>query len=134
MTSKIVFADGTALDTKAVYSTKEIIENAYREKFEIQFPETVTLEQINTAIAIADNLATITLKQFDSEGNETSAFTYQNFSMVRSIGFNVDATGNRYNVLILAQLSTLELAQKEQAANIDMLTGCVLEMSEQVYQ
>lgn len=134
MTSKIVFKNGTELETLAVFSTKEIIENAYREKFEIRFPKTVTIEQINTAIATVDNLATITLKQFDSEGNETSAFTYQNFNMVRSVGFNVDATGNRYNVLVLAQLSTLELAQKEQAANIDMLTGCVLEMSEQVYQ
>ena len=134
MTSKIVFADGTALGTLAVYSTKEIIENAYREKFEIRFPETVTIEQINAAIASADNLAEITLKELDSDENEISAYTYQNFSMVRSVGFNVDTSGNKYNVLVLAQLSALELAQKEQAATLDMLTGCVLEMSEQVYQ
>jgi len=135
MGSKIKFKDGTELDTISVFGSKEVIENAYRDKFEIRFPETVTLEQINNIIATADNLSEITLEECDDSGNVTSSYTYQNFSMVRSVGFNTDSSsGVRYNVLVIAQLSTLEIAQKEQAANIDMLTGCVLEMSEQVYQ
>jgi len=120
MTSKIVFKDGTALDTLAVYSSKEIIENAYREKFEIRFPETVTIEQINAA-ATDENLAEITLKEFAATGEETGSYTYQNFTMVRGIGFAITDSGTRYNVLTLAQLSALEIAQREQAAALAAL-------------
>ena len=120
MTSKIAFKDGTIFDTIAVYSSKEIIENAYREKFEIRFPESVTLEQINTA-ATAENLSEITLKEFDVNGEETGAYTYQNFTMVRGVGFAISDGGERYNVLVLAQLSALEIAQQEQAAALAAL-------------
>lgn len=120
MTSKIAFKDGTELETLAVYSTKEIIENAYREKFEIRFPESVTIEQINAA-ATAENLAKITLKEFDVNGEETGAYTYQNFTMVRGVGFAISDSGARYNVLIVAQLSALEIAQQEQAATLAAL-------------
>ena len=120
MTSKIVFADGTVFDTLAVYSSKEIIENAYREKFEIRFPENVTIEQINAA-ATAENLAEIALKEFNDDGEETASYTYLNFSMLRGVGFKVSDTGERYNALEIAQLSTLELAQKAQAAELAAL-------------
>ncbi len=120
MTSKIVFKNGTELETLAVFSTKEIIENAYREKFEIRFPETVTIEQINAA-ATADNLAEIALKEFNESGEETASYTYLNFSMLRGVGFKIGDTGERYNALEIAQLSTLELAQKAQAAELAAL-------------
>lgn len=120
MTSKIAFKDGTELETLAVYSTKEIIENAYREKFEIRFPKTVTIEQINAA-ATAENLAEIALKEFNEDGEETASYIYLNFSMVRGIGFKIGDTGERYNALEIAQLSTLELAQEAQAAELAAL-------------
>lgn len=120
MTSKIVFKNGTELETLAVFSTKEIIENAYREKFEIRFPETVTIEQINAA-ATADNLAEIALKEFNESGEETASYTYLNFSMLRGVSFKIGDTGERYNALEIAQLSTLELAQEAQAAELAAL-------------
>lgn len=120
MTSKIVFKNGTELETLAVFSTKEIIENAYREKFEIRFPKTVTIEQINAA-ATAENLAEIALKEFNEDGEETASYIYLNFSMVRGIGFKIGDTGERYNALEIAQLSTLELAQEAQAAELAAL-------------
>lgn len=120
MTSKIVFKNGTELETLAVFSTKEIIENAYREKFEIRFPKMVTIEQINAA-ATAENLAEIALKEFNEDGEETASYIYLNFSMVRGIGFKIGDTGERYNALEIAQLSTLELAQEAQAAELAAL-------------
>lgn len=127
MTSKIVFADGAVFDTLAVYSSKEIIENAYREKFEIRFPENVTIEQINAA-ATAENLAEIALKEFNDDGEETASYTYLNFSMSRGVGFKVSDTGERYNALEIAQLSTLELAQKAQAAELAALQEKIKEL------
>lgn len=110
MSQTITFKNGTTLPIFGVHSDKTIIQNAYREYFEIRFPtEAVTYDTL-TALAVPENLSEITITEVvDDKTNRVSK--HCNFTVITGIGKRTDfLDGSQFYFLSVAQKSDTELA------------------------
>lgn len=121
MTQTITFKNGTTLPVIAVYSSKDLIQGAYRECFEIRFPvEGVTYEGLSEQ-ASPENLSEITLTEKINEITN-QASQYFNFTIITGIGKRTDSVdGSQFYFLSVAQKSDAELALEQLRREVEEL-------------
>lgn len=128
----ITFKNGTKLPTIAVYSNNTLIQNAYRECFEIRFPvESVDYDTISS-LATADNLSAIVLTERDDETDEIIAqFSHFNFTIVTSLGMKTEPTdGSKFFFLSVAQKSDTELRLEKLIQDNEDTQEALMELAE----
>lgn len=132
ITQTITFKDGTILPIIAVYGNKEVVQNAYRETFEIQIPiGTITYDELS-ALITSENLSELILTETDDETNEVTAqFTHSNFTIVIGLGFKTKLEdGSKYLFLSVAQKHDTELAIERLSQDNEDLQAAVMELAE----
>ena len=73
----ITFKNGHTLPVMAVYSAKELVQNAYRECFEIRFSTEITTYDNLSSLATTGNLSELILTERDDQTDEiTAQFTH----------------------------------------------------------
>lgn len=131
ITQTIKFANGVALPVIAVYSKNELIQNAYRECFEIQFSiEAVTLDTI-TSLAVPENLSELILTETDNETNEVTAqFSHLNFTIVTGMGMKTKPEdGSKFFFLSVARKSDSELLMERLAQDNEDIQSALVELA-----
>lgn len=131
ITQTIEFANGVTLPVIAVYSKNELIQNAYRECFEIQFStEAVTLDTI-TSLAVPENLSELILTETDNETNEVTAqFSHLNFTIVTGMGMKTTPEdGSKFFFLSVARKSDSELLMERLAQDNEDIQSALVELA-----
>lgn len=128
----ITFKDGTTLPTIAVYGNKEVVQNAYRETFEIQIPiGSITYDELS-ALVTSENLSELILTESDNETNEVTAqFTHSNFTIVTGLGFKTKPEdGSKYLFLSIAQKHDTELAIEQLQQDNEDVQAALMELAD----
>lgn len=131
ITQTIKFKNGTVIPVIAVYNKNELIQNAYRECFEIQFStEAVTLDTI-TSLAVPENLSELILTETDDETNEVTAqFSHLNFTIVTGMGMKTKPEdGSKFFFLSVAQKSDAELAMEQLMQDNEDIQSALVELA-----
>lgn len=127
----ITFKNGQTLPVIAVYSTKELVQNAYRECFEIRFQiEAVTYDKLSS-LAAADNLSELTLTERDNQTDEiTAQFSHKNFTVVTGMGMKtVPEDGSQFFFLGVAQKSDAELELERLKQDNEDIQSALVELA-----
>lgn len=131
----IVLANGNSYNTIAIYSSKEVFQGQQREIFNIHFnADEYTLNDIATLYKDTTPFSDIKIYSDtpDEEGNYQFLSEHLNYNLACNLKMeNIDGI-ERY-ILKIAQLTDIEIAQRTQSNDIEMLTECVLELSTEVY-
>lgn len=132
ITQTITFQDGTTLPTIAVFGNKEVVQDAYRECFEIRIPTNATTYEGLTALATHENLSELILTETNDETNEiTAQFSYRNFSIVTGLGLKTaPEDGSKYLFLSVAQKSDTELAIEQLRQDNEDVQAALMELAD----
>ena len=131
ITQTIKFANEVTLPVIAVYSKKELIQNAYRECFEIRFPtENTTLETIGS-LATPANLSKLTLIEKDNESDDViSQYSYFNYTIVTGMGImSSHDDGSKFFFLNVAQKSDMELQMEQLMQDNEDIQSALVELA-----
>lgn len=132
ITQTITFTNGVVFPVIAVYSRKELIQNAYRECFEIRFStEAVTLDTL-ASLAAPENLSELVLTETDDETGEIVAqFVHDNFTIVTGMGMKtLPEDGSKFFFLNVAQKSDAELAMERLMQDNEDILSALVELAE----
>lgn len=127
----VTFKDGTTIPVIAVCGKKELIQDAYRESFEIKIPtEETTYDGIST-LATPENLIELIITEKDSETNEVKAqFTHRNFTLVTGVGMKTaPEDGTQYYFLSVAQKSSAEIAIERLSQENETILDAIVELA-----
>ena len=128
----ITFKNGQAFPVIAVYSEKELIQNAYRECFEIRFPtDTMSYDELSS-LATSDNLSELILTEKDDQTDEiTAQFTHKNFTIVTGMGMKtLPEDGSQFLFLGVAQKSDSELELERLRKDNEDIQSALVELAE----
>ena len=126
----ITLANGKSYNTVAIFSNTQNFQSSQREIFEIHFKADETEQdgyKLETISALYNNIK-IYEDTPDEAGN--CAFLSEHLHTTIPVKFTTETIDDvkRY-IIKIAQLSELEIMQKEQAEQIALLQDCVLELS-----
>ena len=132
----ITLANGKSYNTVAIFSNTQNFQNSQREIFEIHFKADETEQdgyKLETISALYNNPAPFdNIKIYEDTPDEAGncAFLSEHLHTTIPVKFTTETIDDvkRY-IIKIAQLSELEIMQKEQAEQIALLQDCVLELS-----
>lgn len=130
MAQTISFKNGTTLPVLAVYSNKDLIQGAYREYFEIQFPiEATTFDDLSDLAATSENFSEITITEVISEdSNQVSK--HRNFTIVTGMGMKIaPEDGTPYYFLSVAQKTDAELEIERLSQENEAIMDAIVELA-----
>lgn len=132
ITQTITFKNGTTLPTIAVYSKNELIQNAYRECFEIRFPTDAVILDTLSSLDVPENLSELILTEKDDETEEiTAQYSHFNFTIVTGMGMKTTAEdGSKFFFLSVAQKSDAELALEQLMRDNEDIQTALMELAE----
>lgn len=131
ITQIIKFKNGVTLPVIAVYSKKELIQNAYRECFEIRIPVEATTYNDLSSLAVSENLSELFLTEKDRETNEVTAqFSHTNFTIVTGLGMKTAEDGSKFLFLNVAQKSDAELMIEQLLQDNEDIQFALVELAE----
>lgn len=128
----IQFKNQVTLPTIAVYSKNELIQNAYRERFEIRFPtDAVTLDTLSS-LAVPENVSELILTEKDDETEEiTAQYSHFNFTLIIGMGMKTTPEdGSKFFFLSVAQKSDAELALERLMQDNEDIQTALVELAE----
>ena len=125
----VKFANGTTLDTIGVYGGEMTIQSAHRRTLEILVAkDKATFEELSALYSDAAALDSITT--IDDE-NPSSTNLHLHFTIPVSLGLR-DIDGEQVWCMKVAEMSALELAQAQQAADINDTQLALIELADMI--
>ncbi len=131
ITQSIKFSNGSTFPVIAVYGKNDLIQNAYRECFEIRFSiGDVTLEGLSS-LAEPENLSELILTERDDETDEiTAQFSHYNFTIVTGMGMKTaPEDGSKFFFLSVAQRSDSELLMERLERDNEDIQSALVELA-----
>ena len=108
-----------------------MIQNAYRECFEIRIPVEATTYNDLSSLAVPENLSELFLTEKDSETDEVTAqFSHTHFSIVTGLGMKTAEDGSKFLFLNVAQKSDAELTVEQLLQDNEDIQSALVELAE----